>query len=88
MECKSKQGCECEVKLASQYPLCKKSNPELFYDVCQYSLIIYDVAERVQVPMEELIEFFYKGKIKLDLIKEQEEVLRKNEQGDTFLREV
>lgn len=88
MECRSKQGCSCEKQLSEKYPLSKKNNPELFYDICQHALILCDVAERVQVPMEELIEFFYKGKLKFDLINEQEEVLREYGQGNTLLREM
>lgn len=58
-----------------EFPYCEEYNNELYTDVMQHVKIMESTAEKVGIPLEELINFFYKGKMKLDLIKEQEEVL-------------
>lgn len=72
----------------NDYPLCRKYNPELYEEVVMHNMIMEEVAKKMNVPLEELVEFFYKGKIKLELINEQEEVLKNHEQGNTVLRKM
>lgn len=64
--------------MVQDFPLCQEYNVELFCEVSHHMLIMQNAADKLEVPLEELIEFFYKGKIKLDTIREQEEVLRKH----------
>lgn len=71
--------------LEKEFPLCKECNPALYEEVCQHMLIMREVSNRMGVPLEELIEFFYKGKLKLDVIKEQEEVLNSVSKRDDIL---
>lgn len=70
-----------------RFPLCRIHNPELYDEVASHIMIMDEVAKKMNVPVEELMEFFYKGKLKLDLINKQEEVLKNYEQrqGDTIL---
>lgn len=63
-------------KLDDYFPLCKQYNSDLFNEVQHCYLIMTEVSNKMNVPLEEMLEFFYKGKLKLELIKEQEEVLQ------------
>ena len=63
-------------RLKIQYPMCAEHNKVLFNEMVHHSLIMENAAESLGVPVSELIDFFYKGKLKLELIKEQEEVLQ------------
>ncbi|MEG1519327.1 MAG: hypothetical protein RR313_11020 [Anaerovoracaceae bacterium] len=65
-------------ELKETYPLCCEHNTALFEEVCQHVLIMEEVCEKINVPLEEVVEFFYNGKIKLNFIEEQEKELRKN----------
>lgn len=78
---------EVEKDLAKIFPCCKECNPELYEEVCQHVLIMTEVSKRISIPLDELIEFFYKGKLKLEVIKEQEEVLNRVK-GNNILPEV
>lgn len=71
--------------LEKSFPLCKECNPALYEEVCQHMLIMMEVSKRMGVPLEELLEFFYKGKLKLEVIKEQEEVLSNVNEGNNIL---
>lgn len=79
---------ESMLEIEEAFPLCRTHNKELFDEVAQHILIMSEVSKKVKVPIEELVEFFYRGKLKMDLIREQEEVLKQYEQGDKLLREV
>lgn len=68
---------KCLLDIEEKFPMCKEHNPALFEEVAHSLLIMCEVSEKMNVPMEEMMEFFYKGKLKLDLIKEQEEELEK-----------
>lgn len=72
--------CEELENLEKVFPLCREHNPELFEEVSQSILIMTEVSGRLKIPLCELIEFFYKGKLKIELIKEQEEALKNYEQ--------
>ena len=63
--------------LQEMFPLCQEHNPELFEEVRHHVMVMEEVSNKMSIPLEELIEFFYKGKLKLECIQEQEEVLRK-----------
>lgn len=63
--------------LQEMFPLCQEHNPELFEEVHHHVMVMEEVSNKMSIPLEELIEFFYKGKLKLECIQEQEEVLRK-----------
>ena len=67
---------ETTESLKELYPCCYESNKGLFDEVAHHILIMQEVSCKMGVPLEELIEFFYKGKLKLDCINEQEEVLK------------
>lgn len=69
---------KCKKEIEEAFPLCMEHNPDLFNNVCYHLLIISEVAEKINIPLEEMLEFFYNGKIKLDILKEQEEVLRRH----------
>lgn len=58
------------------FPLCKEYNPELYNETLHHFLVMREVSEKISIPLDELIQFFYKGKLRLDVIKEQEEVLK------------
>ncbi len=58
------------------YPLCKELSPELYQRTLHHYLVMKGVSESIDIPFEELVEFFYIGKSRLDVIKEQEEVLK------------
>lgn len=72
------------------FPLCKEYNRKLYDETLHHYLVVQGVSEKIGVPIEELIEFCYKCKLRLELIQDQEEVLK--EYGDseynTLLREV
>ena len=70
--------------LGQTYPLICKENKELFDDVCHHVIVMQDASEKLGVPFEEVMEFFYKGKIKLDLIKRKENELK----NDALLRKL
>lgn len=55
-----------------QYPNVKKYDKELFYDYCHHRLVMEQISKKMNVPIDELMDFFYKGKIKSDLIEREE----------------
>ena len=59
-----------------KFPLCKTNNKELYDSVLHHYLVMKSVSRRIKVPLEELMDFFYRGKLQLEVIKEQEEVLK------------
>ena len=63
------------------FPLCKEHNRKLYDETLHHYLVIQGVSEKIGVPIEELIEFCYKCKLRLELIQDQEEVLK--EYGDS-----
>ena len=72
------------------FPLCKKHNRKLYDETLHHYLVMQGVSEKIGVPVEELIEFCYKCKLRLELIQNQEEVLKEYGSGEhnTVLRKV
>ena len=72
------------------FPLCKKYNRKLYDETLHHYLVIQGVSDKMGVPIEELIEFCYKCKLRLELIQNQEEVLKEYGSGEhnTVLRKV
>lgn len=64
-------------ELEEAFPLCKNHNEELYRDVLHHYKVMLEVSTRMNIPVEELMDFFYKGKLKMEFIKEQEEVLKR-----------
>ena len=58
------------------FPLCKEYNPKLYEEALHHFLVMKGVSEKIGIPLEELVDFFYKGKLRFEVIKQQEEVLQ------------
>lgn len=72
--------------LEKKYPMVKKYDSCLFEDYLHHLMIMLQVSERIDIPLEELMSFFYKGKIKLDLLEREEEEYGR--QSVNFVREM
>ena len=62
--------------LESLFPNCREHQTALYQEVEHQYMVMEEVSRKMSIPVEELIEFFYKGKLKLEALKEQEEVLK------------
>lgn len=74
MKCEDTKKC-----LEEKYPLCHRENRAMFDDMLHHVVIMEDAASKLNVPVEELMDFFCSGREKINSIKECEESLRKNE---------
>lgn len=72
--------------LEQKYPMVKKYDCCLFEDYLHHLMIMQQVSERIEIPMDELMTFFYKGKIKQDLVEREEEEYGR--QSNNSMREV
>lgn len=58
--------------MKEEYPMVEKYDEVLFEDYMHHRLVMEQIAKKMSVPVEELMDFFYKGKIKKDLIEREE----------------
>lgn len=73
-------------RMMKEYPNVEKYDKMLFEDYMHHRLIMEQIAKKLSVPIDELMQFFYKGYIKKDLIdREEREYVR---QSNNTVREV
>ena len=72
--------------MSEEFPNVKEHDIRLYESYLHHRMIMEEIADDIAIPMEELIDFFYKGKIQKDLIeREEKEYVR---QKSNFLREM
>ena len=72
--------------MSEEFPNVKEYDTRLFESYLHHRMVMEEIADNIAVPLEELIDFFYKGKIQKDLIeREEKEYVR---QKSNFLREM
>ncbi len=65
--------------LEKRYPMVSSFDAALLDDMVCQELLIKQISSRIEIPSEELIDFFYKAKIRMDLIERKEnEYVSKN----------
>ena len=75
-----------EQTMSEEFPNVKEYDTRLFESYLHHRMVMEEIADNIAVPLEELIDFFYKGKIQKDLIeREEKEYVR---QKSNFLREM
>lgn len=62
--------------LMEKYPHVKEVNPGLFDDYLHHYMVMEQVSDKIAIPLDELMCFFYKGKIKQDLMEREEYVFK------------
>lgn len=72
--------------MKERFPMVKKYDTVLFEDYMHHQLVMEQIAKKMCVPLEELMYFFYKGKIKRDLIEREEKEYAR--QSNYNMREV
>lgn len=75
-----------EKRMTEEFPNVKKYDKCLFEDYMHHLLIMEQVSKKIEIPLDELIDFFYKGKIKKDLIQREEECYGR--QSNNTMREM
>ena len=76
-----------EETMREEFPNVKEYDTRLYESYLHHRMIMEEIAENIAIPLEELIDFFYKGKIQKDLI-EREEMEYVSRQKSNLLREM
>ena len=61
-----------EKVMSEEFPNVKQYDAVLYESYLHHRLIMEEIADKMAIPLEELIDFFYKGKIQKDLIEREE----------------
>lgn len=77
---------DLEKIMRKEFPMVEKYDEVLFEDYMHHRLVMEQIAKKMSVPIEELIDFFYKGKIKRDLIEREEREYAR--QSNNLMREM
>ena len=52
-----------EQTMSEEFPNVKEYDTRLFESYLHHRMVMEEIADNIAVPLEELIDFFYKGKI-------------------------